>query len=129
VTNPSAAAFWSTAIAKQGVAVQIQRVSGFAPHTVAFTAEVTAVVRDVTPDSTAPNREGIGVNDPGAIPQTDRIAFVLGADLASAQFPLPLKIGDLMMLPDTDEKLKIVRVDPYLLASAGVVKAYVAGVA
>jgi hypothetical protein len=127
-TNPSAVAFWRTAIRKRGVKVAVERISGYAPNTVTFTAGVKAIVEKVTPDSAAPSRDGRGASEPGAITQDDRSAIMLAEDLCSARFPLPLKKGDRVVLPETCEAFDVTGIDPYELAIAGAIKLTLTGV-
>jgi hypothetical protein len=150
--NPSAAAFWETAIQRVGVAIQIQRVSGFAPNTVVFAASISAVVRKVAPDGAAPSRDGMSASEAGAITQDDRSVVLLQGDLEAARFPLPLRKGDLVILPahiglidfDADQRqiawrrqvgavwfsetFNVTNVDPYRLAIAGAIELTVTGV-
>jgi hypothetical protein len=129
MTDISTVAAYREAMAVNGVAVTIQRVSGYAPNvTTLASVAVQAIVRNVTMDTTQTAQTGLSASSPGAIPQDDRLLIVLADDLAAANFPLPLAKGDLIVLALSAEQLQVTRVDPYKRALAGAIEITAAGV-
>jgi len=125
----STQAAYEEAFAVCGVAATVQRVSGFAPNvTVLAQASITAIVRNITADSTATASAGIGASQMGSIEQGDRTVIVMASDLSAAGFPLPVQRGDQVVLPDSSEVLNVLRVDPYKRALAGAIELTVVGV-
>ena len=121
---------YRNAMARNPVAVTIQRVAGYAPNvTTVASVVVTAIVRNVLPDTTAAAQAGISASTPGAVTQADRLVIVLADDLAAAGFPVPVARGDQVILPDASELANVLRVDPYKRALAGAVEIFIAGVA
>jgi hypothetical protein len=128
MVDPSAAAFTAAGIYRAGVPVTIQRASGVAPNVTVISAAITAIVRNVTPDTTEVAQNGVGASEPGSISQDDRLLIVMAQDLAAAAFPLPVVKGDLVTLSDSTEILNVARVDPYKRAMAGAIELTVTGV-
>lgn len=135
--DPSIVAAYRRAFARLGVAtpVLITRITGRAPNAVPLSFQVTAVVRDMLPDTTAVAQTGYSPSKIGAITQTDRTIIVLASDLAAAGFPLPLKKHDHVTLLDpvtlqpTAEVLDITDVDAGKRAAANAIELKAAGVA
>ena len=131
--DPSAAAAYSAAIQRLGLAVTFQRVIG-APPTVTLSplggAIVTAIVRNVTPDTTETAATGYPASSPGALGQADREVIVMAQDLAAAGFPLPLQCGDQILLSAADggETLSVTRPDRAKRKIAGVVTCEAVGI-
>jgi hypothetical protein len=129
MTDIAAQAAYSRAFLVAGVLVTIQRVQGFAPNVVTLaSASVQAVVRNIVADSTMAAQAGLSGSAPGAVRQGDRLALVSANDLTNAGFPVPLVVGDQIVLPDSSEILDILRVDPYKRAFAGAVELICVGV-
>ena len=129
MSDLSAVAAYREAFAVNGVGVTIQRVSGYAPNvTTVASVAVTAIVRNVTADTTAAAQSGLSAATPGAVQQADRLVIVLADDLTAAGFPVPVARGDQVVLPDASEIVNVIRVDPYKRALAGAVEIFVAGV-
>ena len=129
MTDISTIAAYREAMAVNGVAVTIQRVSGYAPNvTTLASVAVQAIVRNVTMDTTQTAQAGLSASSPGAIPQDDRLLIVLADDLAAADFPLPVAKGDLIVLALSAEQLQVTRVDPYKRALAGAIEITAAGI-
>ena len=121
---------YRNAMARNPVAVTIQRVAGYAPNvTTVASVVVTAIVRNVTADTTAAAQAGLSAATPGAVQQADRLVIVLADDLAAAGFPVPVAKGDQLVLPDASELITVIRVDPYKRAIAGAIEIFVAGIA
>ena len=129
MSDLSAAAAYREAIAVAGVAITLQRVSGYAPNVTTVSAvSLNALVRNVSLDAAAAAQSGLSASTPGAVTQADRLVIVLADDLAAAGFPVPVARGDQVVLPDASELLNVLRVDPYKRAIAGAVEIFVAGV-
>lgn len=129
MSDPSAVAAYRTAMSINGVAIIVQRVSGFAPNvTIVNAAQVTAIVRQVISDTTEVAQAGLSASVMGAIDQADRLVIVLADDLCAEGFPLPVAKGDQVALPDSSEILNVTRVDPYRRAMAGAIELYATGV-
>ena len=127
--DPSAQAFTAQGIYRAGVAVTFTRLTGFTPNVTTTTASVTAIIRSVAPDTTAPAQDGMSASKPGAINQDQRLVIVMVSDLTAAGFPLPLLVGDKILVAMTNEQLNVDRVDPYKRASAGAIELYASAVA
>ena len=129
MSDLSAAAAYREAIAVAGVAITLQRVSGYAPNVTTVSAvSLNALVRNVSADTTAAAQSGLSASKPGAVTQADRLVIVLADDLAAAGFPVPVARGDQIVLPDASELLNVIRVDPYKRAIAGAVEIFAAGI-
>ena len=129
MTNPSAVAAFRAALRKRGVVATLRRISGYAPNvTVLASVEVMAIARNVAYDANETAQAGLHGAQPGAIEQADRRVEVLGADLADAGFPLPVKQGDQVVLPDAAELLNVLRVDAYSRTLTGAIVLTVVGV-
>ena len=130
MSDLSAAAAYREAIAVAGVAITLQRVSGYAPNVTTVSAvSLNALVRNVSLDAAAAAQSGLSASTPGAVTQADRLVIVLADDLAAAGFPVPVARGDQIVLPDASELLNVIRVDPYKRAIAGAVEIFAAGIA
>ena len=129
MSDLSAAAAYREAIAVAGVAITLQRVSGYAPNVTTVSAvSLNALVRNVSLDAAAAAQSGLSASTPGAVTQADRLVIVLADDLAAAGFPVPVARGDQIVLPDASELLNVIRVDPYKRAIAGAVEIFAAGI-
>lgn len=130
MTDLSAVAAYREAMAVNGVAITIQRVSGYAPSvTTVASVPIAAIVRNITADTTAAAQAGLSASTPGAVQQADRLVIVLADDLTAVGFPVPVARGDQIVLPDASELLNVIRVDPYKRAIAGAVEIFAAGIA
>ena len=127
--DPAAEAFLASAVERVGVTVTVKRLFGVTPNVTMFSADVKAKVSLVQVDSGAPARDGLGAGSPGSIAQNDRVVIVTEKSLRAARFPLPVRKGDQVILPGTDEAFDVTRVDPYKCALAGAVELIVTGVA
>ncbi|QAY96705.1 hypothetical protein CWB41_13995 [Methylovirgula ligni] len=119
--NPSAEAAYRRAIEKAGVSVTFKRVSGAAPNTVSFSADVTAIVRDYTDDGGAGQRDGLGPSVIGGITQGKRQIIVMAADLKAKRFPLPVVKSDQIYVSGSDALLTVDSADAQLRAMAGAI--------
>jgi hypothetical protein len=123
MTNPAMTAAYTRAFPKAGVTVTIQRVTGFAPNVATLaSASVTAIIRKITSDTTMTAQAGSRAFEPGTVRQADRWGMVMVSDLAAQGFPVPLAVGDQIVLPDSTEILDILRVDAYERRVAGAVE-------
>ena len=130
MTDFAVVSAYRNAFRVNGVPVTIQRVAGYAPNvTTVASVSVTAIVRNVQPDTTADAQSGLSASTPGAVTQADRLVIVLADDLAAAGFPVPVAKGDQIVLPDASELITVIRVDPYKRAIAGAIEIFVAGIA
>lgn len=112
-------------ILKRGVSIEIRRVTGAAPNSVAISKSVLAIVQNFLPDSFAVARQGY--SGPGAISQGDRRIIVMADDLAATGFPLPIKKNDTVIL-DTGDKLNVTQADAQTRAMVGAIEIVAAGV-
>ena len=127
-SDPAALAGYRRALAKNGVPVTVTRITGFAPNTVPFKANVLAIVRNYVPNSTAVAEEGSSVSKPGAITIGQRMVILLADDLQAKGFPLPLQKNDLITLKSGDP-LNVDAVDALKRAAAGAIELKASGVA
>lgn len=127
--DESARAFWREAIERVGVPIVLSRAFGYAPNVTTFSVNLRAKVLLAAPDGSAASQQGLGAGGAGAVTETDRSVIVMAEELYRSRFPLPVKKGDLVTLPETTEQLTVTQVDPYLMAIAGAIKLTVAGVA
>jgi len=116
------AQFLRRAIAIRGVPIQLQRLTGYAPNVISFTASIRGLVETVTQNTTEDARTGIPSSATGVVTQFDRKVSLIEEDLTDAQFPLPVQIGDKLFLPKTNETLTISSVDPYRSDVVGVIE-------
>jgi hypothetical protein len=116
------------AINKYGQQITMQRLTGEAPNVTAQSAVVTAIVKSMPPDTSAPAQEGYGSSSLGGITQTDRMVIVMATDLAAAGFPVPVQKNDKIILSTTGEKLDVTRVDGEKRSQAGAIEIFAAGV-
>jgi len=115
------------AIARRPEQVTIERLAGAAPSvTVAASATVDAVVRNVSSDST--NEQVEGSVRPGGIPQSRVEIILLAADLEAVGFPLPVEQFDKVTLSSTGARLAVVNVDMHVRALSGAIVLRAAGV-
>jgi hypothetical protein len=126
--DPNAQAAYRRARDKVGIEVTFVRQFGAAPKAKTFSAKVTAVVRNYTPDGASVGRTDSSSSKQGAITQGDREIIVLAEDLATKRFPLPVKKNDKVVLVDTGEQLNIVAVDALKRAMAGAIECKASGV-
>lgn len=89
MTDPSAQAAYRNAIDLAGQPVIFRRISGQAPNTARFDAQVTAIFRAYQPTGAIGAAAG-----GGAITEGLREFIVLSDDLVDARFPLPLAKND-----------------------------------
>jgi len=130
VTNnldPSAVRAYRDALRKVGRNIAVQRISGTAPRTVMFSADVQAVVHDYADDGAAAQKTGYGESSIGGISQTARQVILLAEDLRVARFPLPVRKNDKIILNGGD-KLNVVRVDAEKRSVAGALELTAVGV-
>jgi hypothetical protein len=119
-------AAYSRAIARRPEQVTIERLTGDAPNVTSQSANVAAVVRNVSADST---NEGVeGSVSPGGIPQNGVEIIVLAADLEATSFPMPVEEYDRVTLSSTGARLTVVNVDTHARALAGAIVLRAAGV-
>lgn len=126
--DPSAQAFTAAGIERSGVVVTFQRVSGFAPNTFIFSADLKAIVSMDRDDGQEVGQTGYGSRKPGAITQDSRDVIVMASALSAARFPLPLRKHDRVILALTGEKFSIIHVNPYKRALAGAIELTIVGV-
>ena len=126
--DPAIVEAYRRAMQRNPVKVRVVRISGQAPNAVPFAVEVTAIVRDVMPDTTAVAQAGYSASKVGAVTQADRLVILLADDLRAKGFPLPMKKHDRIMLSE-DDVLDVVDVDPFKRAIAGAIELKAAGVA
>ena len=119
----------SRAVQRVGQPVTFQRVVGYAPNAVTFSAAVVAVIHGVTPDTVAARGTGYGSAQIGGMSQDERQFLVMNADLAALGFPLPVQKGDKIIIGATGEKLNITRVDAAKRYIAGATEGFGTGVA
>lgn len=124
--SANAAAMHRRAIAKTGQTIELQRITGAAPHTSLVTAEVTATVRNVDADTTSPSRDGYSSSQLGGITQGAREIIVLADDLAAANFPLPVRKNDRVILA-SGIRLNVIQVDAEKRAIAGAIELLASG--
>lgn len=125
--DPSAEAFTREGIALRGVAVTFQRISGTAPRTFKFSADVVASIESASPDTEEVARTGYSARSPGAISQNDRNVIVMACDLKAARFPLPLRKGDKLIVKSTADRFTVARVDALKRAFSGAIELVVTG--
>lgn len=125
--DASAQAFTAQGIYARGIAVTFVRVSGVAPRTASFSADVIASVEAARPDSEQVARTGGSARQPGAITQTDRMVIVMAQDLQDARFPLPIRKGDKLVVQDTGDRYVVTDVDALKRAMAGAIELTVTG--
>jgi hypothetical protein len=129
VSDRNVVASYRRAIARAGVAVSFERYAGQPPNRVlAFSSNVSAIVRDYAPDGASVDRTGYGPGRVGAITEGDRMVIVLAADLAAQKFPLPIEKHDKVRRLDNGDLLDITEVDPFKRAIAGAIELKAAGV-
>jgi hypothetical protein len=116
------------AIGQFGQAITVQRLTGEAPNVTALSAVVTAIVKNMPPETAAPTQAGYSSSALGGITQTDRMVIVMASDLAAAGFPVPVQKNDKIILSTTGEKLDVSRVDGEKRSQAGAIELYAAGV-
>jgi hypothetical protein len=116
------------AVVRTGERVTIQRISGTAPRTVSFSAEVMANVQAYAPDSTEVSQTGYAATQPGAITQSDRKVIVIAQDLLDQRFPLPIRKNDKIILAD-GAKCNVNGVDAHKRSIAGAIEMTVSSVA
>jgi hypothetical protein len=104
--------------------VTFVRVTGLAPNVTETKATVTALVRNYLPAGGPPSVDGYSATKRGGISEGERQILVMASDLAAAKFPLPLIKGDLALVADTGERLKITRVDMTKRAIAACIEAF-----
>lgn len=127
--DPAIVAAYGRAFARTGIAVEIKRITGFAPNPTAInTASVQAIVRDYQPDTSQVAEMGMAATKMGAITESDRLVIVMATDLANQRFPLPLRKNDKVVILSTGDELNIVDVDAYKRAAAGAIELKAAGV-
>ncbi|MDR3495294.1 MAG: hypothetical protein P4L82_11900 [Ancalomicrobiaceae bacterium] len=122
-----AAGLMCHAIRMRGVAVQLVRLSGYAPNVVSFTADVSALVEQATDAAADVTRAGISASEPGNVSQTSRKVTVLADDLKAKRFPLPIVKGDKLIIKATGDEYTVGDADAYRRAFLGVVDLTVAG--
>lgn len=115
-------------IYRAGQPVTFQREAGVAPNIVTTSAQVTAIVRGYTPNTTAPAQEGLASSSVGGITQEDRQIIVMADDLANGGFPIPVQKHDKVVISATGEVLDVTRVDAEKRYIAGAIEAFGAGV-
>jgi hypothetical protein len=130
--DPEALAAYRDALAQAGgQPVIFRRISGQAPNTAKFDAQVTAIFRMYQPTGEI----GSGTRSAG-ITEGTREYIVLSDDLAAARFPLPLQKND-KILPGTivngsfvpgTEQFNITEVDPGTRIFAGALQGKAVGV-
>ena len=125
--DDSAVRAYRDALTRVGRTVTLQRVTGTAPRTFSFSADVQAVVRDYQSFPQGAQRTGRSENDPGGITQGLRHVIVLAADLQAKRFPLPVRKNDKLILNGGD-KLTVVEVDAEKRSIAGAIELTLAGV-
>lgn len=128
MSDPNIVAGYRRAISIAGIPVQFQRINGQAPYTASIFANVTAVVREYSPDGGEASRTGFGSSHVGAITQGDRMVIVLEDDLNAQRFPLPLKKSDKVIIVSTGQVLTITEVDAFKRAVAGAIELKASGV-
>jgi hypothetical protein len=117
------------AIAKRGEGVTFTRVSGLAPVSFSFSADLTAIVMKYAPDGGAASRQGYGANELGGVTQGDRLVILMTQDLCDARYPLPVRKDDKITLSRTGEELTVVSVDASKRGIAGAIEIEAVGVA
>jgi hypothetical protein len=120
-------AAYRNAIGLTGELVTFQRISGTAPRTVMFSAQVMANVQAYTPDTVEPSEAGYSSAQPGGITQTDRKVIFIAEDLAAKRFPLPVQKNDKIALAN-GEKLNVTGVDAHQKQVAGAIVVTAAGI-
>jgi hypothetical protein len=129
MTDPAAQAAYFNALRVRGIALTLQRVSGFAPNvTIVSSVALSGFVLNVTPNGSANAQTGLGAVATGDPSQNDRLVIVMAQDLSNSGFALPVVKGDQIVLPDSAEILNVTRVDPYKRAFAGAVEILTTGV-
>lgn len=133
MSDPEALAAYRDAFAQAGgQPVIFRRVSGQAPNTAKFDAQVTAIFRAYQPATAI----GGTVVRSAEITEGLREFIVLSADLAAANFPLPLAKND-KIVPGTivngsfvpgNEQFNITEVDPGTRIYAGAIEGKAVGV-
>jgi hypothetical protein len=119
--NRAAQAGYRRALVARGVPVKFRRVTGAAPNTQSFFADVAAIVLT----ETAAKAEGTFALA-GEMAENDRLLIVVADDLAHKRFPLPLVEGDQVLL--LGEWTNLVKVDPLSRAFAGAIVAIAKGI-
>ena len=126
--NPNAVATTARGIYLTGVPVIFQRLTGYAPDVTLIEAAVIAKVTNVTADTAAETEAGISSSETGNISQNDRMVLVMASDLSAAGFPLPIALGDKVIIDGVaDDDATVIRVDAYKRAMAGAIEVFVAG--
>lgn len=132
MVDAAATAFTRAGVYRVGQPVTFQRQIGQAPNAVttpAGGAQVTAVVRNYQPDTTAEAASGYSASQIGNITEGDRQIIVMKDDLTAAGFPLPVQKGDQVIIAETGELLSVTRVDPAKRFMANCIELYAIGVA
>lgn len=122
MTDQGALAAYRRALVKTGQSVIFRRISGNAPNTVRFDAQVTAIFRAYQPATAI----GGAVVRSAEITEGLREFIVMAADLAAAQFPLPLVKNDKIVVGT--EQFNITEVDPGTRVYAGAIQGKAVGV-
>jgi hypothetical protein len=114
-------------IQRTGELVTFRRISGTAPRTVSFEAEVSANVQSYSPDTVEPSEAGYPSSQLGGITQSDRKVIVIAEDLAAKRFPLPPQKNDKIVLAN-GEVLNVTGVDEHKRQLAGAIELTAAGI-
>lgn len=134
MSDPNVVAAYRRAFVRCGVPVTVTRLNGQSPNIAKFEVEVTAIVRNYTPDTTTVAETGFAASKVGAITQGDRMVILIAEDLAGLNFPLPMKKNDRITVRDpitnaTVDVLNVTEVDPLKRAVGAAIELKAAGVA
>ena len=108
------------AIARRGVQVTFQRITGQAPNVTTSEAMVDAIVMDFQVEASV-----MSINPEGSVTLGDRMVIALTDDLLLQQYPLPVRKNDKILV--RGEWLNVETVDPNKRGLAGAVEIHARG--
>lgn len=129
--NPSIEASYKDNIARVGKLVRFIRITGQAPRTAKFSAEVMAVVTDYVPEHSV-----LDVKREGSITQGQRHLIVVDSDLSAKGFRTPIQKNDKVVVGrengsawiiDGEPEFNVTRTDPNKRHIAGATEVWVEG--
>jgi hypothetical protein len=108
------------AIARRGISVTFQRVTGQAPNVVTTTAMVDAIVMNYQVEPGVMN-----IAPEGGVSLGDRMIIAIQDDLRLQQFPLPVRKNDKVLV--NGEWLNVETIDPNKRELAGAIEVHARG--
>jgi hypothetical protein len=129
--DPTIEASYKDNIARVGKLVRFIRITGQAPRTAKFSADVMAVVTDYVPEHTV-----LDVKREGSITQGQRHLIVVNGDLTAKGFVLPIQKNDKVIvgrenvddwIVDGEPEFNVTRTDPNKRHIAGATEVWIEG--